>query len=102
MTIHLEDTNHLVVDEREFQINHQIILLKEISTAEMSGEGYMLSHLVVINLLCEIGIVIPSDELSNQNIYGGEQCFKRLPTVGRSAVANPSPYRGVDQIPASQ
>ena len=57
VSINLEDTNHLVV-VREFPINHLIPLLKEISPADMSGQGYMSSESVVTNLR-ETGRIIP-------------------------------------------
>ena len=37
VAIHLEDTNHTVVDVREFPINHMILLLQEISPARHVG-----------------------------------------------------------------
>ena len=58
VAIHLEDSNHIVVDVREFPINHLILLLKEISPADMSGQGYMSSDSVVTNLLRETGRII--------------------------------------------
>ena len=39
VAIHLKDTNHIVVDVREFPINHFILLLKVISPADMSSQG---------------------------------------------------------------
>jgi len=53
VAIHFEDTNHVVVDVRELPINYLIILLKEISPADMSGQGSMSSDSVVTNLLRE-------------------------------------------------
>ena len=38
VAIHLEDSNHIVVDVRAFPINHLILLLKEISPADMLGQ----------------------------------------------------------------
>ena len=59
VTIHLEDSNHIVVDVREFPINHLILLLKEISPVDMSVQGYVCSDSVVTNLLSETGRIIP-------------------------------------------
>ena len=59
VAIHLEDTNHLVGDVRAFPINHLILLLKEISPPDMSGQGYMSSDSVVTKLLSETGRIIP-------------------------------------------
>ena len=94
VAIHLEDTNHLVVDVREFPINHLILQLNEISPADMSGHGYISSDSVVTNL----GQNYPRHtRRSNQNVNEGELNFQSL-TIGWPTGTNPSPYIGMAKI----
>jgi len=43
VAIHIEETNHFVVDVWDFPVNHSINLLKEISTADIPRQEHMFS-----------------------------------------------------------
>jgi len=82
-------------------MNHLILLLKKISSADMSGQGYMFSDSAETTNLRETRRIIPITRDEAIKIHVGEQSFQSLPTIGGSTGTNPFSYKGMVEIPSN-